>query len=496
MEAVGASPRTAMQRFGHGGMMLLPWTKQLLTAVWEHLRLLLQVICYSLMAVFQMFRFEVHVRITDEAGEHIQHMSSTSRDAADGFLLSSLFENNKNGDPFDLDSHSRSVLSSLVNDELCCSLVDDFVSRATECLSDSEELYIGEPSGWKHSWNVLTGSEGAYADDLCPVAFSACVSGLYQKDLQKKEFECHFSSSSAEESQRPCRQESGGQSSDSEVSWGGSDSSCVEVDREDSDRLWDLLTRSTDPYHPLHFTACVSSAAANEWRAEPSSRVDQGTRIPVVSQPSVSLSSDASEQGSNETCSSEDEEDALWKSLSLNDDPYHPLNFRACLQSPSAGNTPGRSKDLERAEGSPDCSKQSNTTSRDSRGADARCRKPVLQQRTVHGHQCHQLSVEKPCKVHWKRPLNQTAEARANKDIPVEKKVKFSPVVQVHKMRAWSFALQASRKGPWEEHARDRDRFQRRILEAEQAIGYCFSISHRDKFTACQKKHTDQISSP
>ncbi|KAG9273554.1 protein phosphatase 1 regulatory subunit 15B-like [Astyanax mexicanus] len=470
MEASGSAPG-AVQRLGAGSLMILPRTKQILALLWEHLRLLMQVICYSLMAVFQMFRFEVHVRITDEAGEHIQHMSSTSRDAPDGFLLSSLFENKNNGDPFD--PHSCSVLSSLVNDELCCSLVDDFVSRATECLSDTEELYVGEPSSWKHSWNVLTGSE---AEDFCPVTFSACVSSLYQKDLQKKgnsftEFDCNLSGSPVERSQRPCRQESEGQSSDSEVSWGGSDSSCVEVDREDSDRLWDLLTHSADPYHPLHFKACVSSF-----------KVDQKTCTSAVS-----LSSDASEHGSNETLLSEDEEDALWRSLSLHDDPYHPLNFRACLQTPSTDNMHGHTKDLARAGGSPDCQRQSNKTPTDLEQIYTKCKKPVLPHRRVLGHQCHQLSVEKPFKVHWKRHLKQVAGA-STKKIPLVKKVKFSPVVQVHKMRAWSFAFQASRKGPWEEHARDRDRFQRRIMKTEQAIGYCFSLSHRQSL-----QHTNQI---
>ncbi|XP_036417616.1 protein phosphatase 1 regulatory subunit 15B [Colossoma macropomum] len=490
MEAVAGSPRTAMQRFGHGGMMLLPWTKQILAVVWEHFRLLLQVICYSLMAVFQMFRFEVHVRITDDAGEHIQHISSSSRDAPDGFLLSSLFENNKSGDPFDLDSHSRSVLSSLVNDELCCSLVDDFVSRATECLSDSEELYIGEPCSWKHSWNVLTGSEGAYKDDLCPVAFTACVSSLYQKDFQKQDdllagLERSLSSSSTDSSHRPCQQESGGQSSDSEVSWGGSDSSCVEVDKEDNDRLWDLLTKSTDPYHPLHFTACVSSAVTDQRRAQESSSTGQEKHMSSACQSSASLSSDTSEQGSTGTVSSEDEEDSLWKSLSLNDDPYHPLNFRAPLHSRAACSTHERNGNLDHAVGSPDNCKQSLKTSRDS--ADTTCKKPLLPTRRVVSHKCPQLSLEKPSKVPWKRLLKKTAESSTKKEILMVKRVKFSPIVQVHKMRAWSFALQASRKGPWEEHARDRDRFQRRILETEQAIGYCFSLSHRKKLAAYQQ---------
>ncbi|XP_026864620.2 protein phosphatase 1 regulatory subunit 15B [Electrophorus electricus] len=488
METVTSSARsrerTAMQRFGDGGMMLLPWTKQILGVLWEHLRLLVQLICYSLMTVFQMFRFEVHLRITDDNGEHIQHMTTGSGDTTDSFL--SLFDNknvmvagqNPLSNPFDLNSHSRSVLSSLVNDELCCSLVDDFVSRATECLSENDDLYIGEHCSWNHGfdWNLLTGSERRYTEDMCPVPFSACVSSLYQKDIEKHddsctELYCNFSSSPIEDR----RQELGGQSSDSEISWGGSDSSCVEGDKEESDRLWDLLTRSTDPYHPLHFTACISSGIAGQQRGF---RASQKSPVYTTSQTSVSSCSDAGEQGNTGAFSSEDEEEALWKSLSLDDDPYHPLNFRAPLHSLAVNGTHGHADE-------PDCHKQSKIT-RDS--TVARGTKPPLLSRVVVSHQCPQLSAEKPSKVPWKRPINKIDEANSKKETASVKKVRFSPVVQVHKMWAWSYALQASRKGPWEEYARDRDRFQRRIMEAEQAIGYCFNLSHRKNVSAYQQR--------
>lgn len=62
--------------------------------------------------------------------------------------------------------------------------------------------------------------------------------------------------------------------------------------------------------------------------------------------------------------------------------------------------------------------------------------------------------------------------------------VSFSPVVHVHVMRSWTFARQASRKGNWEEMARDRDRFQRRIEQAEASVGPCLSPAHRRKMRA------------
>ena len=48
--SVKGCERTAMERFGAGGMALLPWTKQMLTVLWEQLRLLVQVIYYTFMS--------------------------------------------------------------------------------------------------------------------------------------------------------------------------------------------------------------------------------------------------------------------------------------------------------------------------------------------------------------------------------------------------------------------------------------------------------------
>lgn len=65
-----------------------------------------------------------------------------------------------------------------------------------------------------------------------------------------------------------------------------------------------------------------------------------------------------------------------------------------------------------------------------------------------------------------------------------EPQVRFSPLVQVHVMRTWPFARQATRKGHWEEMARDRDRFRRRVRETEEAIGYCLTQPHRRRMRA------------
>lgn len=348
-----------------------------------------------------MFRFEVHLRITDDTGEHIQHMTNAHGDS-EGFLLSSLFDNNKNvvvagpshlsrfnKDHLNLNSHSRSVLSSFVNDDICYSLVDNIVSCATECLNDNEDSCVGEQFGWKHrfDWNFHTGLDKVNEEN---------VQSVYGKEVQKQNDCCtdlDFNLSKIK-----CKI----QNSDSEFSWGSSDSSSIDREQEDNDGLWDLLRCTSDPYHPLHFTACMSSAVANRQRTQSGQQRKEFTSTPS----SVSCCSDSSEQGNRETVNSEDEEEALWKSLSWDDDPYHPLNFRAPLNSAYAfTDSHGKSPKTPR-------NPISNTGP-----------KPFLMQRQVISHQWPQLCVEKPAKVPWKRPITKTVKANMTKKNSTIKKV-------------------------------------------------------------------------
>lgn len=62
-------------------------------------------------------------------------------------------------------------------------------------------------------------------------------------------------------------------------------------------------------------------------------------------------------------------------------------------------------------------------------------------------------------------------------------------IVENNKNRKVKFALRPiiiliereDRKGPWEQAAVDRDRFNRRINDVENKIGWCFEPSHREK---------------
>lgn len=56
------------------------------------------------------------------------------------------------------------------------------------------------------------------------------------------------------------------------------------------------------------------------------------------------------------------------------------------------------------------------------------------------------------------------------------KRVTFKPdkqLVEVHCIIAWSYAYRTARKGPWEQLARDRDRFQKRINEVNDILEPC-----------------------
>lgn len=300
--------------------------------------------------VFQMFRFEVHVRITDETGQHIQHMSAAAN-PSDSFLFSTLFEGDSGvmvggsghisnfcsemGDPFAGRSTAEALLSSLRAEDLCCGLVDGLVSRT----SGKEDKMFGAQSSWElgfsGDWNVLGSCSGDPAeeepsspwsseedqnpfefdneesqnlweslsgssDPYNPLYFSACTSTRSSQGRPAASRPEDGCGGSSDQVLAPGANQLVSRS-DSEISWGSSDGSAV---GEEAEQLLQLFSTS-DPYDPMCFTACPSTA--------PPPGPDAPPPPP-----------------------SEDEEEQLWKSLSARQDPYHPLNFQACLRSGSA----------------------------------------------------------------------------------------------------------------------------------------------------------------
>lgn len=447
-----------------------------------------------------MFRFEVHVRITDESGQHIQHMS-TATNPTESFLFSSLFDGDSGvmvggsnplsnfcadvGDPFAGKSTAEALLSSLRADDLCCGLVDDFVSRTT---GKDDGIFLGHQSSWKMGfpgdWNIfVSSSDSSSSNDGChkssekvfkqdiskekvfkqdtseeersshwsseedhnlvefdseeskalweslskssdpynPLFFSACISTSTNMGKSKSgardssDTDLMSVSKASEEMLGPRGLNIWVSRSDSESSWSSwasSDGSSPDID-EEGERLLEFFTSPEDPYNPMCFTACTVSSAS------PRTTTGVSQRQASLPAPPPKSDTDTEEKESSFPPSSEDdEEEQLWKSLGQKDDPYHPLNFQACLHSsPSTTTTttthqPGEDPDtldVHHTKNSPTkakkCEKQAKTPRK------SRVTKPSVPERRLKHHSHPDIT-----RVPWKRP-GQTPQS-----LPEEKK--------------------------------------------------------------------------
>uniref|UniRef100_A0A3B4BCX1 Protein DP71L n=1 Tax=Periophthalmus magnuspinnatus TaxID=409849 RepID=A0A3B4BCX1_9GOBI len=353
-----------------------------------------------------MFRFEVHVRITDDP--------SVTTDSSDTFLFSTLFSEDTAAD------HTEALLSTLRGEDLCCEGEPVITVHILICRKNCEMEKPQDHVEWAN-----LSSFSLFTDIPLPLL------------LRGSEGRC----SDEDRSGTSC--------------WSSEEEHSLEFDCDESKALWESLSRSNDPYDPLCFSACISTRSKGLWE----------TRSPASCSPVSESNKMEQSQKTQETGSKESHvEEELWSAMTKEQDPYHPLNFTV-LQ--------WREEEMQRRKG-----REDEPIRRRRRGE-----KPELTQRKIRRHSHPQFIL---C------PWTKTRDLHTGVHSVVDEvyirsltlQVRFSNEVKVHVMRSWRFAHEAARRGQWEESARDRDRFRRRIQEVDRTVGPILRQEHRERVWA------------